>query len=196
MYTDSNMERPEDRKFDADPIGKVRADRSRVIGAILTIIKAYIVAGKPNLRDYTSFGSWSHHVRSALIWLGKSDPVDTVFELRASDPVATNRESFYLAWSRLPKFFSGKGYTVQELVHIGENEDGKEAQDFEDAILKIASVDRKPDTIDNKKLGNYLSRHKNTISGGFKLSMDSSVNKQKPRWILTQIGVTQTTENT
>src|SRR5215472_18075574 len=46
---DANMERPELREFKGDPVATVLADRGRYIAAILTIVRAYLVASCPNL---------------------------------------------------------------------------------------------------------------------------------------------------
>jgi putative DNA primase/helicase len=59
----------------------VRRDRGRYVAAALTIVRAYIVAGKPDrLRPLPSYEPWSDLVRSSLVWLGRSDPVATMEE--------------------------------------------------------------------------------------------------------------------
>ena len=74
---DPGVERPELRQFDFDPVDRVLADRGKYIVAALTICRAYCVAGRPNRAPkLASFEGWSDTVRSALMWLGKKDPVD------------------------------------------------------------------------------------------------------------------------
>jgi hypothetical protein len=45
---DSEMERPEFRQFDFDPVERVLGNRGAYIAAALTICRAYVVAGRPN----------------------------------------------------------------------------------------------------------------------------------------------------
>src|SRR5580704_770630 len=61
---DANMENPEDREFEANPLGTVQADRGKYVGACLTIGRAYILAGRPDRpRPLPSFERWSDIVR-------------------------------------------------------------------------------------------------------------------------------------
>ena len=78
---DPEVERPELREFKGKPVEKILADRGAYIAACLTICRAYIVAGSPDqVKPLASFEGWSDIVRSALIWLGKTDPVDSMDE--------------------------------------------------------------------------------------------------------------------
>ena len=74
---DPGMERPELRAFASNPMEKILANRGAYIAAALTICRAYIAAGRPNLKPrLNSYGEWSDTVRSALTWLGEADPVE------------------------------------------------------------------------------------------------------------------------
>ncbi len=68
--------------------------------AVLTILKAYHVAGRPNRPSppLQSFIHWSDTVRGALLWLGQGDPVNTMQRLRATDPTIGNLRAFLTAW--------------------------------------------------------------------------------------------------
>ena len=75
------------RTFTRNPVAEVLADRGRYIAAILTIARAYRVAGMPGkLPQRLSFGEWSDNVRSALKWLGWPDCDDSIKTVRAADP--------------------------------------------------------------------------------------------------------------
>src|ERR1700682_631299 len=85
---DPRLERPELRIFKSNPVAKVMANRGAYIAAALTICRAYAAAARPGpAKRLASFEGWSDTVRSALIWLGKSDPVDTMEAQRDLDPV-------------------------------------------------------------------------------------------------------------
>ena len=84
---DPQLERPELREFRSNPVATVLADRGAYIAACLTICRAYIVAGRPApARKLASFEGWSDTVRSALIWLGKADCINSMETSREEDP--------------------------------------------------------------------------------------------------------------
>jgi hypothetical protein len=57
---DSGEERPELRAFTFNPLQMAKDNRPKYLAAALTILRAYIVAGKPvKLRPLASFEQWS-----------------------------------------------------------------------------------------------------------------------------------------
>src|SRR5262249_49411449 len=97
---DPKVDHPELRKFERDPIAAVMRDRGAYIAAALTICRAYIVAGRPNLATpkLASFEDWSDTVRSALIWLGEADPVKSMATSRVDDPKRVGLGELLAAW--------------------------------------------------------------------------------------------------
>lgn len=92
-YLRPNMERPEEAtnfKY-KDILQHVKDNRELYIGAAMSLVRQYILAGSPdqNLTALGSFGGWSSTVRSALVWAGMPDPVLTQTELR-SDNATSN----------------------------------------------------------------------------------------------------------
>ena len=75
--------------FTRDPVAEVLANRGRYIAAILTIARAYRVAGSPGKPPprLPQLRRWSDNVRSPLVWLGWSDPDESIKAVRAADPV-------------------------------------------------------------------------------------------------------------
>ena len=99
---DPQMERPELRQFDFDPIERELADRGKYIAAALTIGRAYVVAGRPaRLPRLASFEGWSDLVRSSLVWLGKADVVDSMESARAEDPERGELSDLLEAWAKV-----------------------------------------------------------------------------------------------
>ncbi len=99
---DAGVERPELRQFKFDPVALVLADRGKYIAAALTICRAYFVAGRPNpAPKLASFEGWSDTVRSALMWLGKEDPVKSMETAREEDPERIELIEMMLAWDRI-----------------------------------------------------------------------------------------------
>jgi putative DNA primase/helicase len=183
---DANTPEPEKRQFRLDPIAMVRADRGRYIAAALTICRAYLAAGSPGcLPRLASYGPWSDRVRSPLVWLGMADPVDTMAELAAGDPVREARTMVFAAWAgALTLDFGDGGLKVPELVTLAEN-----TPDLQEALLNVAAERGKGANtakIDRKLLGNWLKRQENTIAEGCKLTVDRS-DKKRPRWRLVRV---------
>ncbi|MDP2312658.1 MAG: hypothetical protein Q8P41_07110 [Pseudomonadota bacterium] len=60
-----------------DLTGHVRANRARYLGAALTILRAYLIAGQPKqalAKQFGAFKGWSDLIRGALVWAGAVDP--------------------------------------------------------------------------------------------------------------------------
>ncbi len=79
VFLDSKLERPEHRTDFRHPklVAHVKANRARAVAAVLTIVKAYLAAGAPEvaLKPLGSFEAWTAIVRAPLVWLGCADPV-------------------------------------------------------------------------------------------------------------------------
>lgn len=76
----SSYENPEARdtsKFKySDLRGYVRQHRTELVTAALTMLRAYVLAGRPvqQMVSFGSFEAWSALVRGAIIWAGQPDP--------------------------------------------------------------------------------------------------------------------------
>ena len=70
----------------------VLRERGRYVSAALTIVRAWIVAGRPKTpcKSLTGYDHWSDLCRQPLLWLGLADAMQFVFEAMADDP---NRET-------------------------------------------------------------------------------------------------------
>ena len=115
---DALMEAPQLRQFRNDPISMILSDRGKYIAACLTICRAYVVAGRPALLPrLASFAEWSDTVRSALVWLGKADPLDTMVTLRDDDPDRELLGELLRAWAQ----YLGTGFgTAVPLAFIAD----------------------------------------------------------------------------
>lgn len=165
---DPNMERPELREFKADPLATIMADRGRYIAAALTISRAYAVAGFPGeARPLASFEQWSRYVRSALIWLGCADPVETMERARADDPVTAPLRGLLPIWHST---LGERALLVSEVKSAADqrNPHGDRAHPaLHDALVEAAG-DR-ANAVDSVRLGKFLSRWEGRIMDGMKL---------------------------
>jgi putative DNA primase/helicase len=166
---DAGVERPETREFKGDPMGSVMAERGRYVSAALIIVRAYIIAGKPEcLPKLASFEEWSDLVRSALVWLGCADPVASMESAREDDPELSELRQVILAWSEIIP--DGYEFTAKKLIekaeerHLNEyNEKGDFINSsFRDALM-LAGGDR--GILNSRKLGNWLARKAGRMVG-------------------------------
>lgn len=180
---DANRENPEEREFKRDPLAEIEADRGRYVAAILTIARAYILAGRPGrLARKASFEEWSDNVRSALVWLEWPDPTGASTRMRADDPTRRQRSMLFSAWAVCLSL--GSGYLTREIIATCRETDDKgelKNPDLDEALRDIAPG--RATAVDPKALGKWLSKNENTISDGLKLTVDRS-NQARPRWKL------------
>jgi putative DNA primase/helicase len=175
---DANCESPEKRTFKLNPLAMIRADRGKYVAACLTIARAYVAAGRPNpLTPLPSFEEWSGMVREPLIWLGCSDPVDTMEALRDEDPKSAERCRVFDAW----KSTIGVG-KYRTCLTSGIIEKAGQNGVLCEALLAVARQ-RVGDAIDPTALGKWLSRQEKNIASGCKLMSDRT-DKNRPKWYL------------
>ncbi|SFJ01500.1 bifunctional DNA primase/polymerase [Bradyrhizobium sp. Gha] len=175
---DAGMERPEMRQFDFDPIERVLADRGKYIAAALTIVRAYFVAGRPDKAPkLASFEGWSDTVRSALIWLGKEDPVKSMEFARQEDPELLELAEMLEAWSEVMGI-GGENRAKLSDVLLRADAMSRESEGGEltstharlNAALKVVGQRYlgKPTLPDARLLGKWLQRFKGRPVGGKK----------------------------
>jgi hypothetical protein len=75
---DAGVERPELRLFSENVIEQAQVKRGELVGAALTMLRAWHIAGtKTGLTPLGGFEEWSHRIRDALVWLGCTDSCET-----------------------------------------------------------------------------------------------------------------------
>jgi hypothetical protein len=154
---DPGMEHPELRVFASNPMEKILADRGAYIAAALTICRAYIAAGRPNLKPrLNSYWEWSDTVRSALTWLDEADPVDSMDTSRAEDPEATAHLAVMNAWKDVFGTGHENGVTLMAVIERCElTSNGASPADYVYRDLRRAVLSAMPP----------YQRHKPTLDG-------------------------------
>jgi putative DNA primase/helicase len=139
----------------------------------MTVVRAYLAAGQPGkLKPLASYEEWSDLVRSALVWLGCADPVETMAETRASDPVLTTLRTVMEAWRAL---FRDEPQTAQQVAATFASGfdpngwQGKEKTDLRAALAPVAAV---RGIIDAVKLGYWLRKSKGRPVDGWKFTSE------------------------
>jgi putative DNA primase/helicase len=159
---DPGVERPEERTFAFDPVARARQHRAAYVGHALTIMRAYVVAGRPDLElvPFGSFEVWSSLVRCALVWAGAADPCASRAGVLDEDPEAARLRALLAAWREA---FGDDQKTVREVISTAQVGDGPLA----DALGDIAEEGTM--RFNTQRLGIWLRRNMNRVAGGLKL---------------------------
>jgi putative DNA primase/helicase len=96
---DADSARPEKRTFKIPNLkAYVREHRPGLLCAVLTMLRAFVVAGapKPNRKEPVgSFERWDELVVGCLLWLDLPDPMTTQDDLRAEDEEASGLDEMF-----------------------------------------------------------------------------------------------------
>ncbi len=156
---DTGAERPDQLEHSFVPTEEALANRPRLVTAALTILRAYVVADKPNrMVPMGSFEAWNL-VREALVWLGEEDPAVTREHVMAEDPRKNELAELLELWADA---LGGRAITLSELAEETTN-----APRSKLAALYQALAERTPKHIFNtRSVGRYLAKHKDRLVGG------------------------------
>lgn len=162
---DANMECPELRTFQQDPLQRVLDDRGSFVAAAMNVVRAYMLAGSPGqLPPIASFSVWSNTVRSALVWLGCADPVETMEAARNDDPELSELKQFIGAWHTQYTHDPQTVRTVSEQAMENFADDQGEwhpsRPQLRDALMQVAG---ERNTINARRLGQWLLKQQGRI---------------------------------
>jgi len=176
---DAKVERPELRPFNCDPVAEAKAKRPALVVAALTILRAYLVAGKPShdLRPLGSFEAWSSLVRGALSWLGAGDPFDTMESVRARDPQTEALRAVLTAWRAVAGEQAMTTSQAIDRTEASRNFGGVQPVDSSDGRARVdatlygalLAVAGQGSEINPKRLGRWLARNKDRILDGLRI---------------------------
>jgi hypothetical protein len=144
-----------------DLVREVLQDRGRYVSAALTIVRAWIVSGKPMTpcKALASYGGWSDLCRQPLLWLGCADPTASVFESMAEDPDRETLGRLLDAWFQV---FGRTPAMVRDAVNRSSGYPDENA-DLREVLHDIADVRGE---INRRRLGWWIKRHAGRIVNG------------------------------
>jgi len=162
---DAEMARPGDRKFDEKFEPYLLANRRQLVAAILTILLAYDIAGRPDqmLTEFGGFEQWRAQAGSALVWLGEDDPCETRELVEESASRSEADATFFAEWYRA---FGDREVLVSEIQRKAES--GDEA--LRSAVLGIARDFKDSSRIDWERFGFRMRGYKGRVIGGLRLA--------------------------
>lgn len=169
---DPDCEQPDARTgFKHDPlIPWVRANRGRLVAAALTILRAYVAAGRPavDLPSWGSYDTWSALVRGSLVWAGQPDPYLTRARLVHGD---AGDEAILVMFEGLRDVIKTAGDargTISAADVAGELDSLGAAHPLRVAIPELVKL--QPGKLANgRDVGYLLRRLAGKIRGGFRL---------------------------
>jgi hypothetical protein len=148
--------------------------RGELVQAALTVpwlrtSPATIAAGLGGFED------WSYRVREPLVWLDRTDPCETLIEVRESDPSRGELIAVIEQWKL--HLVVEQPYTVQQVIGRALID-----QDFLNALLAVA-MSHSGGMVNNIRLGKWLKRVKGKVVNGLKLVQSGNRNGY-PLWKL------------
>jgi hypothetical protein len=151
-------------------------DRGRFVSAALTIVRAWIIAGRPRAtcKSLAGYGDWSDLCRQPLLWLGLVDATESVFEAMAADPDRETLDRLLTAWQSV---FGKTAAMVRDAV--------RQASAFGDGHVDLREVlhdiaDERGE-INRRRLGWWIRRHAGRIVDGRRF-VRASGNRSAEAW--------------
>ena len=190
---DPKCERPEERAFEQDDLeGEVRRRRHELAVAGITVIRAYLAAGTPDvgLKPWGGFEDWSVWVRSPLVWLGMTDPRESRVYLESRDPIRTGLSSLLSAWHEA---VGSSGKTVAEMLELVTRREYSHASREEvwrypalrEAATELCSTPG--GEFSARRLGIFIKAHQDRIEGGLRFQTSGSTRENVLRWYVVDV---------
>jgi putative DNA primase/helicase len=166
---DPQAERPELIQYGFDPFTRALDNRGAYVAAVITIARAYGAAGAPAVcPNLNGYGPWSDRVRAPLIWLGEADPVESMEQARAEDPVLASMQELFENWH---EHLGTSVVTARQVIDVAVEQADRGAflrPEFRDLLVREAGAGG---FIDAKRLGRWLTRIHGRPVGGRTLRM-------------------------
>lgn len=178
---DPRTEEPYAREFDFDPESFCIQRRHEIVRDALTIIKAWMAAGRPMAPGRTaSFEQWDLLVRQPIAWLAAydehlADPMEAMREGQAADPENASWGDFLEA---LHRRFHGDEFIVRDVLAVydkveAERRGREEFKTFstDEATIHETILDALTSRRDitAKRIGRFFANRLDKISRGLRL---------------------------
>ena len=167
---DAQSEKPYTRDFSFDPAQMLTAERLQYVAAALTIVRAYITAGRPKVASgrTASFEHWDDLVRQPLCWLAGlvresgddelptiADPMEAAARAFEQDPETTKLSAMLEAWHAA---FGSMQTTVAAAI--------RRAITDERLGMALEDIAGQAGKVNSRMLGRWIERMTGRIVGG------------------------------
>jgi hypothetical protein len=160
---DSEIERPWERKNFRHPnlIDWIREHRGQIVGAIFTLIRAWVVAGRPLFTEVTlgSFENWTRAVGGVLAHAGFQDFLANLID--TNERMASEEsEDWRTFFDALLHYKQTEPFTAKEISGIITSEETEEANFLRSALPSSVrlSLQKNPSNL-SSALGTFLQRN-------------------------------------
>ncbi|MEJ2630924.1 MAG: hypothetical protein P8011_01600 [Acidihalobacter sp.] len=168
---DAGVERPELAPHAGDLLSEVKARRGEILSASLTLVRAYIAAGKPDVGVPVlgGFREWHTMCRAPLIWSGLPDPFAASESLRDADPDLEATRALFAAWTAA---YGDRLITANQVVtdamsmapRFDSTGAAPSSPDMHAALQGVTA-----EKITAIRLGRWLRRHQDRLVDGLQL---------------------------
>jgi hypothetical protein len=177
IHLDPGCEVPAARSFKRPELVRdVLRERGRYVSAALTIVRAWVVAGRPKAecKSLAGYGDWSDLCRQPLLWLGLADATESMFEAMAEDPDRETLGRLLTAWQSV---FGKTPAMVRDAVKQASAPLDEHA-DLREVLRDIAD---ERGEINRRRLGWWIRRHAGRIVDGRRF-VRASGNRSAEAW--------------
>lgn len=177
IHLDPCCEMPATRSFKRPELVRdVLRDRGGYVSAALTMVRAWIEAGRPkaHCKSMSGYDDWSDLCRQPLLWLGLPDAAESVFEAMAEDPDRETLSRVLTAWES--NFGKTPTMVRDAMKRVLESLD--QYSELHEVLRDIAE---ERGEINRRKLGRWIKRHAGRIVGGLRF-VRASGNRSAEAW--------------
>ena len=168
---DPGVERPEQRQFKLDFESHIKQNRTALVTAGLTILRAWIISPEFGSLKLPYWGSYedgfSQWVRGAIVWCGLSDPYKGNEKARVDDNDTLAVKGFL---SVMLECYGDKAVTTKEIIADSQKDDS-----LSDVLHAVVNDPAKM----TAQLGYFLRKHKDRVYGGLKVVSAGAVGRAK-----------------
>ena len=189
IHLDPGCEMPAARSFERpDLVRDVLRSRGRYVSAALIIVRAWILAGRPQTKckSMAGYGDWSDLCRQPLLWLGLADPTESVFEAMAEDPDRETLDRLLTGWQLA---FGRTAAMVRDAVRVSAF--GEEHAELREVLHDIAD---ERGEINRRRLGWWIRRHAGRIVDGRRF-VRASGNRSAEAWQVESVSQVSSVSN-
>lgn len=173
---DAQQEQPFTREFAFNPQQAVIQNRQQMVVAALTIVRAFIAAGRPKSASgrIASFELWDDLVRQPLCWLKQfvspagrtdlpdfADPAESITRAESENPDQTKLAAMLNAWHAA----FGSTPTTVAMAKSFTDMHSPASVHLADAIDEIAGQNGR---VNARMLGRWIERHAEQRNGGLR----------------------------
>lgn len=202
---DARIEQPYRREFEFCPAQMALSRRYELVAAGLTLIRAWITAGRPRHGKgrSASFEGWDELVRQPVCWVASwshdlqlADPLNATERAFEADPESSKLAALLDAWARCFAV-NIERLTVAKLIQYANTESNYSANGYpiaetddkhetrtalRDALMEIAG-ERGGTAINPRMLGRWIERHAERRLNGRRFVQDGMSHHAK-RWMV------------